>query len=178
MNMRWLILTLVPWAGGCDLGMDLTGLGDAFSCTNCWDVGGGGGASGGSRSPHEYFHGTVSYDAGPEVVAWVTLLGEHMSDETCNSSYAPPSDTICTFGDQQADSITGYYSFALRSSEAGEFAAYINRGTAFVEAELFEWGGPADTIRVRSTGRLVREPITSRPDSIIVIDIDFPAPGR
>lgn len=41
MRMRWLILTLLTVAGGCDLGMDLDGVGDAFSCNDCWELQGG-----------------------------------------------------------------------------------------------------------------------------------------
>lgn len=54
MKMRWLVLALVPWACGRDFNMDPTGLGDAFSCPGCWDVGGDGSgdSSGGSSSDH------------------------------------------------------------------------------------------------------------------------------
>lgn len=56
MERYLLALALVPSVAGCDLGFNLTGLGDAFSCTDCWDVGGGGGGSGPSSG---YYSGRI-----------------------------------------------------------------------------------------------------------------------
>ncbi len=80
MSMRWLLLTLVPLAGGCDLGPDVTGLGDAFSCRGCWDVGAGGGSWGGP-----------SPSAG---TAYTVVSDDDVDDGACNPAHCSLREAI------------------------------------------------------------------------------------
>lgn len=92
MKKYLLPLALVPSVAGCDLGFNLTGLGDSFSCTDCWDVGGGGGGSGRSS---RYYSGQISIGPYSVVEGEATVYAFDPSDLTVPIDSAVSRDQGC-----------------------------------------------------------------------------------
>jgi hypothetical protein len=128
-----LALALVPSVAGCDLGFNLTGLGDSFACTDCWDVGGGGGSGRSSR----YYSGQISIGPYSVVEGEATVYAYDPSDLTVPIDSAVSHDQGCfrlvtnscvpgytfDFGSEPAPVICGYLArVVLWNGDSSELA--------------------------------------------------------
>lgn len=110
----------------CDLGFSLTGVGDAVSCTDCWDVGGGGSGSDGSDRPSGVYSGQISMGPYPVVEGEATVYAYDPSDLVVPIDSAVSLNQGCRPGLFEPYCIPGYR-FDFRGTPVPAFCGYLTR---------------------------------------------------
>lgn len=113
MKTRWPIVILVACAtAACNWDFNLTGLGDAFSCNDCWDVGGGSWGGGGGYVTTSY-HGRISIGSYSAVPGEATVYLYDPDDPTLpvdssGSSSFSGSEYAFNFGNTPGPGVCDY----------------------------------------------------------------------
>ena len=168
-----LVLTLAVALTACDVSPTSTGSTDVFGCaTGPCPTGGGGGGT--YLGPYEHYRGRVLVNGSPPANAWVELLRGASAGGPCTPppSFSALPDTLCGFHGDHTEP-DGTYDLALDTVAAEIYADWISQGITSVGAALYR-----DSSGVYSPlGVWEVRPLTTRADSILVIDWDLPSPN-